>query len=149
MTQITAAAPTPATAPDTSVALPGQVPRQQPATGLRPPGGRGGPLRSGNPRGNPNLAPRCGAKARTTGLACRAPAMANGRCRMHGGKCTRPRTPEGLASLAAARTKTGDHGAASRATYRYRRAVVIRTRLLTAAYALGAYLPPDIAALMA
>ena len=34
---------------------------------------RTGPLRSGNPRGNPNLAPRCGAKARTTGCACRAP----------------------------------------------------------------------------
>ena len=112
MTQITAAAPTPATAPDTSVALPGQVPRQQPATGLRPPGGRDGPLRSGNPRGNPNLAPRCGAKARTTGLACRAPAMTNGRCRMHGGKSSGPRTPEGFSKLAAARTTHGMYCAA-------------------------------------
>ena len=34
------------------------------------------------------LAPRCGAYARTTGQPCRAPAMANGRCRMHGGKST-------------------------------------------------------------
>jgi hypothetical protein len=33
-------------------------------------------LRNGNPRGNPSLAPRCGAKARTTGCAGRAPAMA-------------------------------------------------------------------------
>ena len=30
-------------------------------------------------------APRCGAKTRK-GTPCKAPAMANGRCRMHGGK---------------------------------------------------------------
>ena len=30
--------------------------------------------------------PRCGAHCRTTGHTCRNPAMANGRCRMHGGK---------------------------------------------------------------
>lgn len=29
---------------------------------------------------------RCGAYCRTTGRPCQAPAMANGRCRMHGGK---------------------------------------------------------------
>jgi hypothetical protein len=33
-------------------------------------------------------APRCSAHARTTGQACRSPAMDNGRCRMHGGKST-------------------------------------------------------------
>jgi len=32
-----------------------------------PPAHNPGPLRNANPRGNPNLAPRCGAKARTTG----------------------------------------------------------------------------------
>ena len=32
-----------------------------------------------------HAAPRCGAKTRQ-GTPCRAPAMANGRCRMHGGK---------------------------------------------------------------
>jgi uncharacterized protein YjcR len=31
--------------------------------------------------------PRCGAKTRS-GNSCKAPAMANGRCRMHGGKST-------------------------------------------------------------
>ncbi len=31
-------------------------------------------------------APRCGAHARTTGKPCRKAAMANGRCRNHGGK---------------------------------------------------------------
>ncbi|MGF1629176.1 MAG: HGGxSTG domain-containing protein [Kiloniellaceae bacterium] len=36
-----------------------------------------------------HLSPRCGAKARTrSGEPCRSPAMANGRCRMHGGKST-------------------------------------------------------------
>ena len=33
-------------------------------------------------------APRCGAYARTTCQPCHSPAMANGRCRMHGGKST-------------------------------------------------------------
>lgn len=33
-------------------------------------------------------AARCGAYARTTGHPCQSPAMANGRCRMHGGKST-------------------------------------------------------------
>lgn len=30
--------------------------------------------------------PRCGAKAKRTGCPCRQPALANGRCRWHGGK---------------------------------------------------------------
>jgi hypothetical protein len=33
-----------------------------------------------------HLSPRCGAHRRTTGQPCRNAAMANGRCRMHGGK---------------------------------------------------------------
>ena len=37
-------------------------------------------------------APRCGAHARRTGEPCRGPAMANGRCRMHGGKAGRKPT---------------------------------------------------------
>jgi hypothetical protein len=37
-------------------------------------------------------APRCGARARTTGNPCRSPAMKNGRCRMHGGKAGRKAT---------------------------------------------------------
>jgi hypothetical protein len=39
------------------------------------------------------LHPRCGAYARTTGEPCKAPAMANGRCRMHGGAS--PGAPKG------------------------------------------------------
>lgn len=41
-----------------------------------------------NPMQSAHAALRCGAHARTTGKPCRAPAMANGRCRMHGGKST-------------------------------------------------------------
>ena len=35
--------------------------------------------------------PRCGAYSRRTGKPCRQPAMANGRCRMHGGKAGAPK----------------------------------------------------------
>ena len=40
-----------------------------------------------------HLSPRCGAHCRTTGEPCQQPAMANGRCRMHGG--TNPGAPKG------------------------------------------------------
>ena len=33
-----------------------------------------------------HLSPRCGAKTRKA-TSCQSPAMPNGRCRMHGGKC--------------------------------------------------------------
>lgn len=36
---------------------------------------------------------RCGAYSRTTGQPCRNPSMANGRCRMHGGRS--PGAPRG------------------------------------------------------
>ena len=36
----------------------------------------------------------CGAKTRK-GTPCQCKAMANGRCKLHGGMCTGPRTPEG------------------------------------------------------
>jgi uncharacterized protein YjcR len=35
-----------------------------------------------------HLSPRCGARSKRTGEPCRAAAMKNGRCRMHGGKST-------------------------------------------------------------
>jgi hypothetical protein len=41
-----------------------------------------------NPTQSAHDAKRCGAYARTTGKPCKAPAMPNGRCRMHGGKST-------------------------------------------------------------
>ena len=42
-----------------------------------------------------HLSPRCGARTRA-GPPCRSPAMANGRCRMHGG--TSPGAPKGNAN---------------------------------------------------
>ena len=50
----------------------------------------------------------CGAKARTNShQPCRQPAMANGRCRLHGGKCTGPKTEEGKKRVKQANTKHG------------------------------------------
>jgi hypothetical protein len=54
-----------------------------------------------------NAAPRCGARRKHDGCPCQAPAMANGRCRFHGGKSTGPRTPAGLERCRAARLKHG------------------------------------------
>jgi hypothetical protein len=115
-----------------------------------------GPLRGGNPRGNPNLAPRCGAKTRA-GLACRAPAMGNGRRPAgqargqapHGGRSTGPRNAAGLAKLAAAHTTHGRYGGAAWARDRYHRTLIARTRLDRAAVWFRAYLPSDTATRLA
>ena len=55
-------------------------------------------------------APRCGALTRSA-KSCRGPAMQNGRCRMHGGASTGPRTIEGMERLRQARTIHGAYGA--------------------------------------
>lgn len=44
----------------------------------------------------------CGAYARSTGQPCKAKALANGRCKNHGGLSTGPRTLEGRKSIGAA-----------------------------------------------
>ncbi len=90
-----------------------------------------GPLRNGNPRGNPNLAPRCGAKTRA-GCPCQAPAMTNGRCRMHGGLSTGPRTPEGRARVRAANTRHGFYTAETQTALRRTDAFIAETRALLA-----------------
>ena len=52
---------------------------------------------------------RCGAKTRQ-GTPCKRPAnKRNGRCRLHGGQSTGPKTAEGRAKIAAANTTTGQH----------------------------------------
>ncbi len=78
--------------------------------------------------------------------------MANGRCRMHGGKSTGPRTAAGIARMTAANTTHGKNaaaGAPKRALQRYTRTLIIRTRLLCEARRLWPYLPPDMAARLA
>ena len=69
--------------------------------------------------GDPNSAPRCGARTRK-GTPCRGPAMTNGRCRMmHGGKSTGPQTHEGLECSRKANWKHGYYSAESIAMCRY------------------------------
>ena len=63
---------------------------------------------------------RCGAKTRK-GKPCRAPAKQPvGRCKVHGGVSTGPRTKEGLARLTAARTTHGRFTKEKRAEARRR-----------------------------
>ena len=52
---------------------------------------------------------RCGAKTRQD-TPCQRPAnKRNGRCRLHGGASSGPRTEQGRAKIAAANTTTGQH----------------------------------------
>ena len=90
----------------------------------------GNRLRHGVRGGDPSNAPRCGARARRTGAPCRQPAMANGRCRMHGGKSTGPRTAEGLERLRAARTRHGAYTAEALALRRHLAGLLRRARAL-------------------
>jgi hypothetical protein len=85
-----------------------------------------GRLKNGNRPGNPENAPRCGAKTRA-GTPCRSAAMMNGRCRMHGGPSTGPKTEEGKARIRASRTK---HGRYSQATIQRRRETRLTLGLL-------------------
>jgi hypothetical protein len=82
-------------------------PRQNP---VPPVGNR---LRHGVRGGDPRTASRCGARTRD-GKPCKGPAMLNGRCRMHGGSSTGPRTAEGLQRIVKARTVHGRYGAEMR-----------------------------------
>jgi hypothetical protein len=90
---------------------------------------RRGRLRNGAAPGDFLAAPRCGARTRCGG-ACRQPAMKNGRCRMHGGLSTGPRTPEGRARCAQARTQHGRYSARTRALLADARAACRRMQSL-------------------
>ena len=74
---------------------------------------------------------RCGAHTRCGG-SCRQPAMPNGRCRLHGGLSTGPRTPDGLARSRRARWKHGARSAEVRALLREACRQSRRTRALRA-----------------
>ncbi len=107
---------------DPSVSLPGNY--------SLPPDRRGR-LKNGNRAGDFLAAPRCGARTRCGG-ECRQPAMRNGRCRMHGGLSTGPRTPEGLARSRRARLTHGGYSAHVRALRAEARAQTRRVRALIA-----------------
>ena len=65
-----------------------------------------------DPTQNP-MKGRCGARTRA-GTPCLRWPMPNGRCRLHGGCSTGPRTAEGLARIRAARTIHGGRSAEMR-----------------------------------
>jgi hypothetical protein len=88
-----------------------------------------GRLNNGNRPGNPGNAPRCGAKTRS-GAPCKGAAMPNGRCRMHGGPSTGPRTAEGKAKIRASRTKHGRYSVAAIARRREARSILRAVREL-------------------
>jgi hypothetical protein len=72
-----------------------------------------GSLKNGNPSGDFTKAPRCGATTRR-GTSCQAPVMPNGRCRLHGGLSTGPKTAEGIDRIRKALTKHGRYSAATK-----------------------------------
>ena len=58
---------------------------------------------------------QCQARSKRTGLQCRGPAVSGKRtCRMHGGKSTGPKTPEGRQRIADALTAHGTETRAAR-----------------------------------
>src|ERR1044072_2278422 len=86
-------------------------------------------LKNGNRQGDWHNAPRCGAKTRRA-PPCRSAAMKNGRCRMHGGKSTGAKTPEGIERIRASRTKHGRYSAAAIARRREARKAIPELREL-------------------
>ncbi len=80
-------------------------------------------LKNGNPPGDFTKAPRCGARTRKES-ACRQPAMKNGRCRLHGGKSTGPKTKEGLENSRTANLHHGHYSQESKQRRAYYRAVL-------------------------
>ncbi len=82
------------------------------------------------------LSPRCGAKTRK-GAPCRSPAMPNGRCRMHGGKSTGPKTEAGRKRCGEARLI---HGYYSK---EYREMISTANKIIKEAKAFLAEMPSD------
>jgi hypothetical protein len=77
-----------------------------------------------------NAAPRCGARSKRTGKPCRGAAMPNGRCKVHGGKSTGPRTPEGLERSRRANWKHGHYSREAKAERSRLRAAILAVRYL-------------------
>ena len=75
---------------------------------------RRGKLRNANPSGDFSKAARCEAKNRR-GTPCQCPAMLNGRCRLHGGLSTGPKTLAGIERIRQAVTKHGRYSKWARA----------------------------------
>jgi hypothetical protein len=63
----------------------------------------------------------CGAKAKSTGLPCKRFAGPNGRCKLHGGRSTGPKTAEGKRRSAMRWLKHGERSAEALAQRRAER----------------------------
>ncbi len=100
-------------------------------TELRPHEQRRGMLRNGNLPGDFSKASRCGAKTRR-GTLCQCPGMANGRCRLHGGLSTGPKTAEGIERIRRAVTKHGRYSGAAKRMRSEVRELVRASRILLA-----------------
>jgi hypothetical protein len=70
------------------------------------------------------------ARPKRTGKPCRAAAMPNGRCKVHGGKSTGPRTPEGLERSGRANWKHGYYSREAKAERSHVRAAILALRYL-------------------
>lgn len=90
---------------------------------------RRGRLKNGNPTGDFMASPRCGAKTRGL-MPCRAPAMANGRCRMHGGASTGAKTAAGKAHQRAATTRHGRYSIVEREFWQATRLELVKADIL-------------------
>ena len=100
--------------------------------GVTPHERRRGWFKNGNPPGDLSTVKRCGAKTRR-GSACQCPAMANGRCRLHGGLSTGARTPEGIERIRRAVTKHGMYSKGARAEREHYRSLLRHCRETLAA----------------
>src|SRR5258708_35382811 len=77
-----------------------------------------------------HAARRCGARCKRTGKPCAAAAMPNGRCRLHGGKSTGPRTVEGLERSRKANWKHGHFSREAKGARSRVRAAILAVRYL-------------------
>jgi hypothetical protein len=98
-------------------------------TEQRPHASRRGQLRNGNRPGDFLRAPHCGAKTRR-GTLCKTRAMANGRCRLHGGLSTGPRTAAGIERIRLALTKHGRYSQKAREERRRLQSLIRDARAL-------------------
>jgi hypothetical protein len=73
-------------------------------------------------------AARCGANRKYDGRPCHGPAMANGRCRLHGGKSTGPKTADGAERSRRAVLRHGFYTAAAEAERRLARSALCGLR---------------------
>ena len=71
--------------------------------------------------------PRCGARTRSGG-AFRSAAMPNGRCRLHGGKSTGPKTRAGLERMRQSKITHGNYTEESRRAMRLIRELAAEAR---------------------